>query len=616
MESENIKKEKKQKGTFKQLLEKMGEIYKPFIGVIVVILLFTFLQEGLNLVGPYVYGKIIDGIIGGESMAFLIKLCLIALGIFLLNDVVLGYWQYKIEIDKFDFDVPRTVARKTLEKIFNLSIGQHENQNSGVKKSVIDRGQNALTEISSELIYQIFPTVLQVLVTVTALFIVAPPLGGIVFVGVIAFVIISLYSNKVLGDDLKKVQDMYVESDKKQSEFLRNVSLVKVNAKESQAVEEYDSNYLSINNFGKQVWFKFIKFIRGRNFISDVTRIAVLVAGIYLVYNKVYTPGSLVIFLSWSTSAFDRINSLSYLHRRFTQLYAAIKSYFTLLAVESDVKEIDNPVIIEKIKGRVEYRGVFFKYPQREEIVEGEKGEIIRKKAKEENSGVLKNINIAIEAGQRVAIVGHSGAGKSTLVQLLIRAYDPDRGKILIDGHDLKDLSLEEYRRELGIVPQDVALFDNTLRYNILFGVNGEVSEKKLEEAVKMAQVGKFLKSLEGGLDTFIGERGVKLSGGERQRVGIARALIKDPSILIFDEATSSLDVENEALIREAIDKASKGRTTIIIAHRLSTIKDADKIIVLEGGHVVGEGKHKDLLKTCEPYRKMINIQTVIVGGN
>ncbi len=612
----DIKSKKEGRGTFRQLSAKLKEIYRPFAGVVIVILLLAFLQEGLNLVAPYIYGKIIDGIVQGREMIELIKLCLIALGVFLVNDVVLHYYQDRIEIQKFDFDIPRAVAIKTLDRIFNFSIGQHENQNSGIKKSIIDRGQNALVEMASSLIYQIIPTALQVIVTVVALSVVAPVLGLIIFIGVLAFVLISLYTNKIFGADLKKVQDMYVESDKKQSEFLRNISLIKANAKEKEVVGEYDENYIAINQFGKKVWMRFISFIQARSIISDVTRVAVLIVGIYLVYKKVYTPGFLVIFLSWSTSTFDRINSLSFIHRRVTQLSASIKNYFMLLDIESDVKEVDNPITVKDLKGKIEYKDVSFKYPPREDISEGEHGEIVTSKKLDEKEGVLKKISISIEPGERVAIVGHSGAGKSTIAQLLIRAYDPDKGKILIDDCDLKELALDNYRQRLGIVPQDVALFDNTLKYNILFGASKKVGEKQLLEAIKMAQVDKFLKNMENGLDTVIGERGVKLSGGERQRVGIARALVKDPKILIFDEATSSLDVENESLIREAIEKASKGRTTIIIAHRLSTIKDADKIIVMEGGRIIGEGKHSHLLKTCEPYRKMINIQTVIVGGS
>lgn len=165
----------------------------------------------------------------------------------------------------------------------------------------------------------------------------------------------------------------------------------------------------------------------------------------------------------------------------------------------------------------------------------------------------------------------------------------------------------------MGVVPQDISLFDNTLKYNIMFSASEKIGESHLLEAVKMASLNEFVSNLEKGFSTVVGERGVKLSGGERQRVGIARALVKNPAILIFDEATSSLDTENEALIRESIEKASKGRTTIIIAHRLSTIKDADKIIVMEKGKVVGEGKHDELLKTCATYQRLINNQTVMV---
>jgi ATP-binding cassette subfamily B protein len=497
----------------------------------------------------------------------------------------------------------------------DFSIGQHENQNSGLKKSIIDRGQAALTELAFDLIYHIFPAVLQIVVTIVALFVVAPILGLIILIGVIIFIIITFYTNKVLGEDIRKIQEMYVDSDKRQSEYLRNVSLVKANAKEDQVIKEYDANLTKINTFAKKVWLRFNLFLQGRSIVPSVTRIIVLIFGIVLVFRGIYTPGFLVIFLSWSASAFDRISILSYMHRRLIELYSQIKNYFALMNIEPEIKEIENPIVIKEGKGKIEYNKVSFTYPAREEIIEeGRKIKIVKRG--EEDCGGLRNISMVIEPGQRIAIVGHSGAGKSTMIQLLIRAYDPEKGNILIDGYDLKDLSLNDYRQSLGIVPQDVVLFDDTLKYNIIFGVNRKVSSKELDEAVKMARVDEFLNSMESGLNTVIGERGVKLSGGERQRVGIARALIKNPSILIFDEATSSLDVENEAIIRESIEKASKGRTTIIIAHRLSTIKDADKIIVMEKGKIVGEGKHEELLKSNEIYRKMINIQTVIVGGN
>lgn len=609
-----LKKITGKKNTFGQFLSELKGIYRPHLNVIALIIFIILLQEAFALIGPFIYGKIIDGIVQGKEMVYLVELSLISLAILLLNDTILRSWADRIEIRKFDFDVRQTVAVKTLDKLMGFSIGQHENQNSGLKKSIIDKGQTALTELAFDLIYQIFPAVLQILVTIIALSIIAPVLGLIILAGVVLFILIVLYTNKALGEDIRKIQEMYVDSEKRQSEYLRNVSLVKANAKEGQVIKEYDANLSKINNFAKRVWLRFSLFLQGRSVVPSITRIIVLIVGIDLVFKGVYTPGFLVIFLSWSASAFDRISILSYMHRRLIELYSQIKNYFTLMNIEPEVKEIDSPIVIKDNKGRIEYKNISFVYPAREEIIEeGRKIKVVKGK---KESGGLKNVNIKIEAGQRIAIVGHSGAGKSTMVQLLIRAYDPDKGSIAIDGHDLKNLSLKEYRQSLGIVPQDVALFDDTLRYNIIFGANRVVSDKELKEAIKMARVDEFLKSMENGLDTIIGERGVKLSGGERQRVGIARALVKNPSILIFDEATSSLDVENEAIIRESIEKASKGRTTIIIAHRLSTIKDADKIIVMEKGRIVGEGKHEDLLRSNEIYRRMINIQTIIVGGN
>jgi ATP-binding cassette subfamily B protein len=610
-----INKITKKGGTFGQFLSELKGIYQPHLKVIALIVFLILIQEALSLISPFIYGKIIDGLVQQKDMIYLIKLSLVSFGILLLNDTVLRNWADRIEIKKFDFDVSQTVDVRTISKLMDFSIGQHDNQNSGLKKSIIDKGRTALTELAFILIYQIFPAVLQILVTIVALFIIAPILGSIILAGVIIFIIISIYTNKVLGDDIRKIQEMYINSEKKQSEYIRNIPLVKTNAKEKEVIKEYNATLSKVSTFGKSVWLRFNLFLQARSVVPIVARIAVLIVGIILVFKGVYTPGFLVIFLSWSASAFDRISIISHMHRRLIEFYSQIKNYFALMSIEPEIKEIENPIVIKESKGKIEYKRVSFIYPAREEIIEeGRKIKIVKRN--KEDYGGLRSISTVIESGQRIAIVGHSGAGKSTMIQLLIRAYDPEKGSILIDGYDLRDLSLDDYRQSLGIVPQDVVLFDDTLRYNILFGVNRKVSDEELNEAVKMARVDEFLKSMENGLDTVIGERGVKLSGGERQRVGIARALIKNPSILIFDEATSSLDVENEAIIRESIEKASKGRTTIIIAHRLSTIKDADKIIVMEKGRIVGEGTHDELLKSNEIYRKMINIQTVIVGGN
>lgn len=600
--------------TFRQFIKKSVDIYKPFKGVVMILFVFLIAIEGLNMIQPYIYGRIIDGLFAQKELSYILKMLLSAFGIYLISNIFLSYIREVIELKKLEFDTKRHINKKTMEKIMSFSIGQHENQNSGIKKSVIDKGQHSLETLIFTLIYDVLPIILHNTIVVIVLLFLAPILGVIIFGGAVVFVAMVLYVNNKFKDDIKKDDDMYHDNSKMHNEILRNTSLVKINNKENKVINEYDLNLKNSNDFSKKLWIKLTGYSTARNFFIIFTKYLVMLVGVYLVYEKVYTPGFLVMFWAWSNTAFNNFGRLSNLYRRLIGMYAAVKSYFILLDVESDVKESENPIKLEKIKGDIEFNNIYFKYPVRKYIEDKKDGE--KEMKPKEAKNILSGVNIKINSGQKVAIVGPSGAGKSTLVHLILRAYDPNNGSILIDGYDLRDIDLGLFRSSIGFVPQDIALFDETLKYNIAFGVHDrELSDEDLENAAKMACIDKFIHKLEKGFDTIIGERGVRLSGGERQRVGIARALIKNPSILIFDEATSSLDTENEALIRESIEKASKGRTTIIIAHRLSTIKDADKIIVMEHGKIVGEGKHDELLQTCEAYQRLINNQTVMVGS-
>lgn len=460
------------------------------------------------------------------------------------------------------------------------------------------------------------PMILRMAVVLTALFFLAPILGAIVFFGVAIFVGLTIYFNYRFRGEFKKIQEEHHEIAKKHSEILRNVSLVKISAKEKEAVKEYDLFIGKAYDFMKNFWIKFITVMMSRSAVLPLTRFFMMLVSVYLIYQKIYTPGFLVTFWSWSGYIFGDLGRLSNLHRRMVEMYTAVKKYFVLLDIEPDIKEIENPIKPEKFEGKIEFKNVYFKYPKREYLKNELIASQIISKKRQGKKYALENINFTVESGQKVAIVGPSGAGKSTLAHLIIRAYDPEKGGIFIDGNNLKNLELKNFRSAFGVVSQDIALFDDTLKYNIVFGIVGrEIFDEELRQAAKMACLDKFIAGLEKGFDTIIGERGIKLSGGERQRVGIARALIKNPSILIFDEATSNLDTENEMLIREAIEKFSKNRTTIIIAHRLSTIKGADKIIVMEKGKIVGQGKHDELLEICKPYQRLINNQTVMVGG-
>ncbi len=605
--------------SFKKFVTRVFNFYKPFKGPVFLVFMMMFLVEAVNLINPYIYGKIVDGIVSGKPIVSVIILLLISLGVSQINNLF-GYLRERFELRKIEFKINRHVADETLKKVFDFSIGQHENQNSGIKKSIIDRGQHSLEALAYEIVYDIAPVFLRVGAVIVALFILAPILGAMVFIEFAVLIIFTAYINVIFYDGWKKIQDDWHEANKKHSEILRNVSLVKTNAREREIIKEYDAVLKTLGDFSERFWTKFLSKSHLRTALLHFFHFSVMLVGVFLVYKKIYTPGFLITIWSWSNNAFSDFGKISGMQRKVMELYVAVKKYFILLDVESDVKEINNPVKFEKLSGKIEFKDIYFKYPKREYINENENKKTVKIIESNKRTGkeyVLKNINLLIEPGQKVAIVGPSGVGKTSLAHLLIRAYDPEKGQILIDGVDLKNLDLKNFRSHIGVASQDISLFDNTLRYNIIFGILNQraVSEEQLQQVAKMACIDKFISKLENGFDTIIGERGIKLSGGERQRVGIARALIKNPSILIFDEATSSLDTENETLIRASIERASKGRTTIIIAHRLSTIKDADKIIVMEKGKIVGEGKHNELLKTCKTYQRLINSQTVMVGG-
>jgi ABC-type multidrug transport system fused ATPase/permease subunit len=317
-------------------------------------------------------------------------------------------------------------------------------------------------------------------------------------------------------------------------------------------------------------------------------------------------------------TVFGGITNIGWMQRQMLFQIADIGKFDDMLAQPLAVVADDESVTLAHIAGNISFNNVSFAYPQvatddeekdgdaddEDESADGEN---------KEQKGVMRDVSFTIEAGKTVAIVGHSGAGKTTIVNLLLRGYDPDQGMITIDGTDLRTLDHKAYLALIGYVPQHVELFDETLRYNLEFARHGTpATDEEIDRVAAMCRIDQFYDRLgEKKFDTLIGENGVKLSGGERQRVGIARALLKNPELLIFDEATSSLDTKNEALIHEALREALKGRTGIIIAHRLSTIRDADKIIAMDGGRVVGVGSHDELLATCPPYAELIAHQMV-----
>lgn len=592
----------------KEFIKRVLAVYRPFKTAVFIVFLCMILAQGLILVSPYIYGKIIDGLIAKSAMFDVLLMAVLAFLAYTAQNVALRYWQEYVEIQKINFDVSRHVSEATLARLLNFSVGQLKNENSGIKQSIINEGEHSLATLAYMLIYEVLPIFIQVVLTVVVLMFLSFSLGLIVLIGALVFAAITIHINLNMRDELKQYIDMSHEHSKMHTEILRNTELVQLNAQEIRVAKEYDGKFEKLNIFGKNMWTKFIFWANLRNLLTAFVRLLVMVVGIYYVYNGFYTAGDFVVFLMWSGAAFANLGMLGPIQRRLMQLYASVKKYFTMLDVEPDIKIVKNPIRPERFKGRIEFKNVTFKYPVRTYLDDDE----IKEPVAEQESDTISDVSFTILPGQRVAFVGHSGAGKSTIVQLLLRAYDPDKGQIAIDGNDLRVLDLKTYRESVGYVEQSVCLFDHTLKYNIAFGLNGrspDVTDDELGEVARLSCLDQFSVKLEKGFDTIIGEKGIRLSGGERQRVGIAHALIKDPQFLIFDEATSNLDTENESIIRKSIEEASEGRTTIIIAHRLSTVRDADNIFVMDGGRIVASGTHEELMENSQCYQRLVTPQ-------
>lgn len=597
----------------KQFVKRLIEVYRPYRWAMLGVFGFIALSQAINLAAPYLQGRVIDNLINKRPIDQIYILVIGTLVMSLIHIMVVSYPRELYEIKNIDFSVPRHVSRTTMERMLGFSIGQHISENSGIKQSIISRGQHSLTTLAMQSLYQVLPTIVEVFFLIGVLLYFSKVLGLVALFGVIVYASFIIFTNTRFRADYKKMEDMHNKNSKFQGEVLRNVELVLSNAQEQRAVRECDESFGEVADFGRDVATRFNRFAATRNMIVGLVRFSILATGVYLVYRGDYTVGQLVMFLSWAGQALGQVSNVGNLHRQIIQLYTSVQKYFDMLAIEPDVTVLSNPVRPDRFKGRIEFKNVTLRYKRRDDP-DGEEEKEATPQILQEVHPALKNVSFAIEPGQTVAFVGESGAGKTTIVHALLRAQDPEEGQIVVDGNDLRVLDLKHFRESIGIVDQEVSLFDHTLRYNITYGLNGRgasITDADMDRIAEMSCINRFFPRLEKGYDTIIGERGIKLSGGEKQRVGIARALIKEPDILIFDEATSNLDSENEALIRESIEKASRGRTTIIIAHRFSTIRRVDKVIVFEKGSVVGQGTHEELALNCEPYQRLIRNQMV-----
>ena len=389
----------------------------------------------------------------------------------------------------------------------------------------------------------------------------------------------------------KTVQDKVAESQVVVEETMQGISIVKAFANEWYEIQRYKTRIQEVVKIG-------IKGGQFRGYFASFiivclfgTIVAVVWYGVTLAIAGEITVGQLFTFILYSSYVGASSGGIAELYSQMQKAIGATERVFELLEEVPEKINSDSEIDIEKIKGEVTFQNVAFSYPSRKEIQ------------------VLKNVSFKANFGQKIAIVGPSGTGKSTIASLLLRFYDIENGTILIDNKNIYDYDLETLRGNMSIVPQDVILFGGTIRENIAYGKPNATNEE-IMLAAKQANAFNFVEGFPEKFETIVGERGIKLSGGQRQRIAIARALLKNPSILILDEATSSLDSESEKLVQEALEILMQGRTSIIIAHRLSTIRSADQILVLDNGEIKEQGTHKELIDLENGmYKNLSNLQ-------
>lgn len=574
----------------KQSFQKLGGIFQflmPYKWIFFLGLVFLLLSSLTLLTFPYVAGKLIDTAQGKDwFVSDINSIALILIGILAVQSIFSFFrvWTFALVSERS----MRDIRQGLYSRMLRLPMTFFDQRRTGELISRITSDVSLLQDTFSVTLAELFRQVITLIAGIVFLFVTTPKLTLFMLGTFPVLVVIAMFFGKFIRNLSKKTQDELASANVIVEETLQSISTVK-----SFVGERFESDrYAAGLNRVVSIALKTAKY-RGA-FISFIIFalfggiVAVMWYGASLVASGAMSIGDLVSFVLYTTFIGGSIAGLGDI---YSQVQKAIGSSERVLEILDEPLEKSAGYNAQTLEGKIEFDQVGFHYPTRPEVE------------------VLKQLSFYVNPGEKVALAGHSGAGKSTIIQLLLKFYDVQKGQVRVDGQKLADWDLERLRSHVGMVPQEVLLFGGSIRENIAYA-KPEATEEEIILAAKKANAWQFISQFPEGLDTTVGERGVKLSGGQRQRVAIARAILKDPSILILDEATSSLDAESEHLVQEALTELMKGRTTIIIAHRLATIRKVDRIYVLSDGKVVEQGNHQELLNQEDGfYSNLVKLQ-------
>ncbi|MFK7793268.1 MAG: ABC transporter ATP-binding protein/permease [Devosiaceae bacterium] len=483
----------------------------------------------------------------------------------------------------------RKLANETFGHIHRLSLRFHLQRRTGGLSRIIERGTKGIEIIIRFLILTAVPTLLEFALMIAVVWYQFDWSYSAI---VIAIVVAFIWFTKIASDwriaIRRAMNEADTDSSTKSVDAMLNYETVKYFNNEDMEASRFDGAMAKYEKAATQTFTSLAWLNFGQTFIFTIGLIACMILSAQAVQAGTQTLGDFVMINALLLQLWQPMNFLGFVYREIKQGLVDLETMFDLLRQNPEIIDSPDAGPLQVKGGAIRFEDVHFAY--------------------ESNRAILKGITFDVPAGKRVALVGPSGAGKSTISRLLYRFYDVTSGAVTIDGNNLTDVTQSSLRQQIGMVPQDTVLFNDTIAYNIRYG-RLSASDEEVREAARMAQIGDFIEQLPEGFETPVGERGLKLSGGEKQRVAIARTLLKAPPILILDEATSALDTQTEKEIQAALDIVSKDRTTLVIAHRLSTVIDADEIIVLKAGEIAERGTHSQLLAMDGLYTTMWNRQ-------
>ena len=548
-------------------------------------LICTGIASGCTAYLPWVIKDMVDQVLRDKDTSML-NYIVISIVVFIIRGV--SYYGQSYLMNYVGQRVIIDIRRDVFEKLQRLSMSFYDKHKTGTIMSYVTNDVNALQSAMVENVVEMFTESVILIVSIAMMLYLDWKLFLVTFATfpVVLFFIDSF--GKRIRKSGSRIQEAAADITSVLQEVASSPRVIKSFVREGYEVERFDKE--NMNNFRANMKYAQLSstLTPTIEFVAAVGVSIILWYGGNSVINGSITAGSLVAFLTYAVNISNPIKRLSRVIGNIQKALAAAQRVFDVLDLPEAIKNAPDAKALPKVKGDVRFNDVSFAYNENEEV--------------------LSHVSFEVKPGEMIAFVGPSGAGKSTVASLLPRFYDATNGSITIDGQDIRKVTLDSLREQVGIVPQETVLFNGSVYDNILYG-RLDATREEVEAAAKAANAHDFIMQLPNGYETMLGDRGMNISGGQRQRISIARAILKNPQILILDEATSALDTESERVVQEALDRLMVGRTSFVIAHRLSTIKNADKIMVLEKGQLIEQGNHDELMAMDGLYAHLYKIQ-------